>query len=73
MSARGYSKPQLRRLLRDRIAATIPEGSGAEIKNLCDALYVLEGKGQGQPAQAGSTGPKSLTVRFIGDAEEYAE
>lgn len=71
MSARGYSKPQLRRLLRDRIAATIPEGSGAEIKNLCDALYVLEGKGQ--PAQAGSTGPKALTVRFVGDALEYSE
>lgn len=71
MSSKGYTKPQLRRMLRDRIAAAIPEGSGAEIKNLCDALYVLEGKGQ--PAQAGSTSPKALTVRFIGDAEEYAE
>lgn len=73
MMDRGCSKPQLRRMLRDRIAKAIPEGSGAEIRNLCDALYVLEGKGQGQPAQAGSTGPKALTVRFIGDAEEYAE
>lgn len=73
MSDRGYTKPQLRHMLRDRIAQAIPEGSGAEIKNLCDALHVLEGKGQGQPAQAGSTGPKALTVRFIGDAEEYAE
>lgn len=73
MSDRGWSKPQLRRMLRDRIAQAIPEGSGAEIKNLCDALYVLEGKGQWQPAQAGSAGPKALTVRFIGDAEEYAE
>jgi hypothetical protein len=70
MMDRGYSKPQLRRMLRDRIAKAIPEGSGAEIKNLCDALYVLEGKGQ--PAQAGSTGPKALTVRFIGDAEDYS-
>lgn len=73
MMDRGYTKPQLRHMLRDRIAKAIPEGSGAEIKNLCDALYVLEGKGQGQPAQTGSTGPKALTVRFIGDAEEYAE
>lgn len=72
MMDRGWSKPQLRRMLRDRIAQAIPEGSGAEIKNLCDALYVLEGKGQGQPAQAGSTGPKALTVRFIGDAEDYS-
>jgi hypothetical protein len=67
---RGCSKPQLRRMLRDRIAKAIPEGSGAEIKNLCDALYVLEGKGQ--PAQAGSTSPKALTVRFVGDAEDYS-
>ena len=67
---RGCSKPQLRRMLRDRIAKAIPEGSGAEIKNLCDALYVLEGKSQ--PAQAGSTGPKALTVRFVGDAEDYS-
>lgn len=69
---RGWSKPQLRRMLRDRIAQAIPESSGAEIKALCDALYVLEGKGQWQPAQAGSTGPKALTVRFIGDAEDYS-
>lgn len=72
MMDRGWSKPQLRRMLRDRIAQAIPEGSGAEVKNLCEALYVLEGKGQGQPAQAGSTGPKSLTVRFVGDAEDYS-
>lgn len=65
------SKPHLRRLLRDRIAATIPEGSGAEIKNLCEALYILEGKGQGQPP-GGSTGPKPLTVKWAEGVEEYS-
>ena len=67
----SVSKPKLKSMLRDRIAATIPEGSGAEIKNLCDALYILEGKGQG-PAQEGGTGPKSLTVRFVDDVDEAA-
>lgn len=66
------SKPHLRRLLRDRIAATIPEGSGAEIKNLCEALYILEGKGQGQPPTGGSTGPKPLTVKWAEGVEEYS-
>ena len=64
------SKPHLRRLLRDRIAATIPEGSGAEIKNLCEALYTLEGKGAAPQAQA--PGPQRLTVRFEGDAADYS-
>lgn len=66
------SKPHLRRLLRDRIAATIPEGSGAEIKNLCEALYILEGKGQGQTAAAGGTGPHALTVKWGEGVEEYS-
>ena len=63
------SKATLRRLLRDRIAATIPEGSGAEIKNMCEALYTLEGKGQGQEIK--ST-PQRLTVSFQGEAEDYS-
>lgn len=64
------SKPHLRRLLRDRIAATIPEGSGAEIKNLCEALYTLEGKGAApqEPATA-----RNVTVRFEGEAADYSE
>jgi hypothetical protein len=62
------SKPHLRRLLRDRIAATIPEGSGAEIKNLCEALYTLEGKGAAPQAP----GPQRLTVRFEGEAADYS-
>jgi len=66
------SKPHLRRLLRDRIAAAIPEGSGAEIKNLCEALYILEGKGQGQPPAGGSTGPRALSVRWGEGVEEYS-
>lgn len=65
------SKPHLRRLLRERIAATIPEGSGAEIKNLCEALYTLEGKGAA-PEGRGS-GPKALTVRFEGEADDYSQ
>ena len=63
-------KPHLRRLLRDRIAAAIPEGSGAEIKALCEALYTLEGKGATPQAQA--SGPRKLTVRFEGDADDYS-
>lgn len=70
MSGSSNSKPHLRRLLRDRIAATIPEGSGAEIKNLCEALYTLEGKGAATEGQ--QTSPNGLTVRFIGEAEEYS-
>lgn len=70
MMDRGRSKPQLRRMLRDRIAATIPEGSGAEIKALCDALYTLEGKGAAPQAQ--DSGPRKLTVRFEGDAADYS-
>lgn len=65
------SKPHLRRLLRDRIAATIPEGSGAEIKNLCEALYTLEGKGATPQAQ--DSGPRAVTVRFEGEAADYSE
>ena len=61
------SKPHLRRLLRDRI----PEGSGAEIKNLCEALYTLEGKGAAPQAQ--DSGPRALTVRFEGEAADYSE
>lgn len=64
------SKATLRRLLRDRIAAAIREGSGAEVKNLCDALRTLEAKAA-QPEAA--AGPQRLTVSFIGDAAEYAE
>lgn len=64
------SKATLRRLIRERIAATIPEGSGAEIKNLCEALYTLEGKGQGQEARPG---PTRLTVSFDREAAEYSE
>jgi hypothetical protein len=55
-------------MLRDRIAAAIQgDGSGAEIKNLCDALYTLEGRGKEEP-----TKPGPLVVRFVGDAEQYA-
>lgn len=65
------SKAQLRRMLRERIAAAITsEGSGAEIKNLCDALYTLEGKGQPQPERQGK--PRPLRVIFEGDAEDYS-
>lgn len=65
------SKATLRRLIRERIAATIPEGSGAEIKNLCEALYTLEGKGEGK-ARSAETSPRRLTVRFEGAAEDYS-
>lgn len=62
------SKKTLQRMLRDRIAAAIQgDGSGAEIKNLCDALYTLEGRGKEEP-----TKPGPLVVRFVGDAEQYA-
>ena len=61
------SKKQLKQMLRERLQKTIPEGTGAEIKNLCDALYTLEGKDRKEP----NHGPKELTVRFEGDADEY--
>lgn len=61
-------KKQLKQLLRERLQKTIPEGTGAEIKNLCDALYTLEGKDR----KEGRHGPKNLTVRFQGDADEYS-
>lgn len=70
MSGRTPSRQQLHAQLRRRIAATIPEGSGAEIKNLCEALYTLEGKGAAPQAQG--SGPQSLTVKFVGDADDYS-
>jgi len=65
------SKPHLRRLLRDRIAAPIPAGGGGETKNPCEALYTLEGKGAAPQAQ--DSGPRALTVRFEGEAADYSE
>lgn len=71
MSGRAPTRQQLHAQLRRRIAATIPEGSGAEIKNLCEALYTLEGKGATPQAQ--NSGPQRLTVRFEGEAADYSE
>lgn len=71
MSGRAPTRQQLHAQLRRRIAATIPEGSGAEIKNLCEALYTLEGKGAAPQAQ--DSGPQRLTVRFEGEAADYSE
>ena len=65
------SKAQLRKLLRERIAAAIQgDSSGAEVKNLCDALFTLEGRGQAQPERQAR--PQPVTVRFVGEAEEYS-
>ena len=61
------SDEELLQLLRQRIEATIPEGTGAEIKNLCDALWSLEGRPAGRKSPEGP-----LTVRFVGEAEEYS-
>lgn len=63
------SREELAALLGDRIAAAIPEGSGAEIKNLVEAWCKLT---EAQ-AEGSSTGPRELTVRFQGDALEYSE
>lgn len=63
------SREELAALLGDRIAAAIPEGSGAEIKNLVDAWCKLSET----QAEGSSTGPRELTVRFQGDALEYSE
>lgn len=71
MSGRAPTRQQLQAQLRRRIAAAIPEGSGAEIKNLCEALYTLEGKGTAPQAQ--DSGPRALTVRFEGEALDYSE
>ena len=65
------SKPTLRRMLRERIAAAIQsDSSGAEVKNLCDALYTLEGRGQGTGDSTAR--PRPLRVIFEGDADEYS-
>lgn len=67
----GPTKPQLRRLLRERLAAAIPEGSGAEVRNLCDALRILEAKPEAQARGQGGT-PRPLTVRFEGGADDFS-
>lgn len=67
MSSRAPTKRQLHKLLRARIAAAITEATGAEIRNLCDALFILEGKGKDDPEQR-----QKLTVRFEGEADDYS-
>jgi hypothetical protein len=63
------SREELAALLGDRIAAAIPEGSGAEIKNLVDAwCKLIEAQAEGS-----GTGPGELTVRFVGDARDYSQ
>lgn len=64
---RTPTERQLSKLLRARIAAAVPEGTGAEIKNLVEAYCRLrDATGQGPE------GPRSLTVRFEGDADDYS-
>lgn len=67
MRERTPTKKQLHAQLRRRISAAIPEGSGAEIRNLCDALFILEGRGKNDPEEH-----QKLTVSFDGDAEDYS-
>lgn len=65
------TKPQLRRMLRERIAVAIPEGSGAEVRNLCDALRILEAKPDAPGRGQGGT-PRPLVVHFEGEADDYS-
>ena len=57
----------LRRALRLRLAAEIPEGTGAQIKNLCEALLILEGANK---LGADMKSDNKLVVRFVGDDAE---